>query len=114
MTDVLDEFLRQEEGWVLVNLWEEWADACRRMNQVMDDLETGAEHQLTILRLNLSDHRAWASSHRVEGTPSLLVFHQGRLVAAVRGVVDLPTLRAWLSQLEHDVGSAEWSVGTDV
>lgn len=100
MKDFLDEFLQTEDGVVLVNLWEDWADACRLMEEVMRAVEEQRRATVRVLRLSLSEHRDWAADHQVEGTPCLLVFRGGELVGAIRGVVDLPTLLRRLDELE--------------
>ena len=43
MTDPLDAFIERQAGMVLVNLWADYADACRAMASLMDRLENEGE-----------------------------------------------------------------------
>jgi len=99
MRDILDEFLELQRGTVLVNFWEDYTEACSLMDQVMQQLEALQAQKLRILRLHLSEHRTWAEHYRVRGTPSILVFHDGKLVARIRGRVDYDTILDRLRRL---------------
>ena len=85
MNDVLDDFLKRQSGVVLVNLWEDYTEACTLMEEVMKQLEAVMGTNLHVLRLPMSENRQWAEQFRVRGTPSVLVFSEGKLVAKLRG-----------------------------
>ncbi len=99
MSDVLDDFLKRQQGVVLVNLWEEYADACSLMEKVMKQLEKVVGERLHILRLPMSENRKWAEHYRVRGTPSVLVFQDGKLIARFRGKMEYKEVVNKLRQL---------------
>lgn len=99
MNDVLDDFLKRQSGVVLVNLWEDYTDACSLMEKVMKQLEAVMGSTMHILRLPMSENRKWAEQFRVRGTPSVLVFHDGKLVAKFRGRMEYKDVVNKLRQL---------------
>lgn len=71
----LDIFLRSYAGLVLVNLWERNCQASLYMDQLMRELER--LRPIPILRLTLTEYRAWAGAHGIYGTPALIAYHDG-------------------------------------
>jgi hypothetical protein len=70
---------------VLVNLWERNCQASLYMEQLMGDLER--VKPIPVLRLTLTEYRAWATAHGIYGTPALLVYHNGYPLFRVIGRV---------------------------
>jgi len=104
MTDPLYAFLERQPGLVIVNLWEDYADACQAMEKVMARLEGESPVDLKILRLKLSENRQWATEHEVRGTPTLLIFINGNQVLRLRGNVAYDYLVERLTELLERTG----------
>ena len=74
MSSDLETFLRQYDGLVLVNFWEENSEASASMARLLDSIQQF--RQVPILKLLLADHREWAHLHGVHGTPALIAYYR--------------------------------------
>lgn len=89
---ILDELLSQSGGSLIINFWEKCTGASCTMEAIMDELESMLESQgidMLILRLNLDDNRNWARKYKVQGTPSMVIVHDHKVVTAIRGKVTI-------------------------
>ncbi len=81
----LDELLEVEKGLVLVNLWQNEPIDVDPMNEIMDLIEESLSMRPLILRLPVKENISLVERYHVFGTPVLLIFVQGQLVAKMRG-----------------------------
>lgn len=72
----LEQFLQEYSDLVLINLWEKSCEASLQMDRLMQELERFK--RLSVLRLNLTEYRGWASAHGIYGTPALIAYYRGR------------------------------------
>ena len=83
MSSDLEAFLQQYSDLVLVTFWEDTSDAGAYMAQLLDNIEP--LRQVPVLNLALAEHREWAHTHGVHGTPALIVYYRHQLLFRVIG-----------------------------
>jgi thioredoxin 1 len=79
LTDAtFDEVLGAADVPVLVELMAPWCQPCRMMAPVLDELASELDGELVVGRLDVDANRASMARHRVMGTPTMVLFVDGR------------------------------------
>ena len=105
MSRELETFLQQHPDLVLVNFWQEGCDASRYMAQMLATLEHF--QRVSVLHLNLSEHRPWARGHGIFGTPALVVYRHRRPLFRIIGRVTPEELMRRFLDVEGEVEDIE-------
>ena len=94
----------QAQGPVLVDLWAQWCPPCRKMGPVIDELARVTDGRVTVGKLDVDQHPEVAERYGVRSIPTLLLFHEGKLVDKRVGAMPLEELQAFVGA--HDVETA--------
>jgi thioredoxin len=86
--DVLDSDLP-----VLVDLWAAWCGPCKLIAPVVERLATDYAGRMKVAKLNVDENPATASRLNVQGIPTLLIFHRGKVIERIVGAAPEPLLR---------------------
>ncbi|MGR3273986.1 thioredoxin family protein [Acaryochloris marina NIES-2412] len=70
----------QSETAVLVSFWAPWCGVCRWVEPLLIQVQMDYGSELKVVAVNADENFAIASQYRLTNIPSLLLFHQGRLV----------------------------------
>lgn len=70
----------QSETPVLVSFWAPWCGVCRWVEPLLIQVQADYGSTLKIVTINADENFPIASQYRLTNIPSLLLFHQGRLV----------------------------------
>jgi thioredoxin 1 len=70
---------------VLVEFWAPWCGACRAMEPMLQQFEQMRGHQILVLKVNGDDNPGLMNQYGITGLPTLLAFHQGRLLDRLLG-----------------------------
>jgi thioredoxin 1 len=92
-----DREVLQAPGLVLVDLWAEWCPPCRKMGPVIDELARLTEGRVTVGKLDVDQHPDVAERYGVRSIPTLLLFHEGKVVDRRVGAMPLEPLQALLA-----------------
>ena len=87
------EVLRSEVP-VLVDFFGDWCQPCKQMDPEVAALEHQVSGKAKVVKVDIDKSKRLAQMLRIESVPSYIVFHQGRPVAAERGVVPRSRLLA--------------------
>lgn len=85
---------------VLVDFWAAWCPPCRMMDPVLESLAK----DFKVYKVNVETNQPLAARYRVNSIPTLMIFHQGRVVARHEGVTPEAKLRAELAALQAPAG----------
>lgn len=84
---------------VVVDVWAAWCGPCRVLGPIVDRLAEAYEGRVTFAKLDVDQNQATAARFNVQTIPSLLFFHNGKLVDRTVGLLPESIARAKVEQL---------------
>jgi thioredoxin 1 len=70
---------------VLVDFYASWCGPCRMIAPALEQLAQRYEGQAKVVKVDVEQEPALAGQFRIQGVPTLLFFHNGKLVDSVVG-----------------------------
>lgn len=84
---------------VLVDFWAEWCGPCRMLAPTVEQLAEEYAGKIKVAKCNVDQCPQTASTHNVQGIPTLIVFHNGKVVSQNVGVVPKDTIKQMFASL---------------
>ena len=83
---------------VLVDFYADWCGPCKTMAPILQ--QVAAEHagKVKIIKIDVDRNQAVAQQYRVQSIPTLILFHQGKVLWRQAGVVPPGQLKLVLQQ----------------
>lgn len=95
--DNFDVAVDRARPWVVVKVWEPGCPHCKRMKPLFNRVAVEFMDQIDFFTLDAAAEPAWADTYRVNGLPTLIVFHQGQEISRNPGYLPLDALRNWIA-----------------
>lgn len=87
--------LRSNAIQVLLDVWAPWCGPCVAMAPMFERAATLLEPHVRLLKLNADTAPDFLSRHAVRSIPTLLLFHQNRVIAQNAGAMPAERIVQW-------------------
>jgi thioredoxin len=81
----LDQFLSQTEVPALIDFHAQWCTPCQMMQPVLEDLANLFEGRIRIATVDTDKAPVLSSKYKIEALPTLLLFHNGKVLERLVG-----------------------------
>ena len=82
---------------VLVDFYADWCGPCKAMAPILEQVAARHQGKIKVVKVDVDRNPAAAQQFRVQGIPTLILFHQGQPVWRQSGVVPEPQLNQVLA-----------------
>lgn len=86
----------REPGLVLVDFWSLTCGYCRMMDPHLERIANQFSGLLKVVKINVSDSPTTASSHGIQGVPTLALYWNGKFLTQQAGAMDFPSIIQWI------------------
>jgi thioredoxin 1 len=83
---------------VLVDFYADWCGPCKTMAPILQQVAAENSGKVKVIKIDVDHNQAVAQQYRVQGIPTLILFHQGKIVWRQSGVVPAHQLNQVLRQ----------------
>jgi thioredoxin 1 len=83
---------------VLVDYWAEWCAPCKMIAPLVDESAASYAGRLTVAKIDIDDNPKTAGRYHVRSIPTLMLFKDGRPIAAKVGAVNRSQLAAFIQE----------------
>lgn len=89
----------RSRGIVLVYFWSPWCGHCTRYAPTFDELAKEYAGKMTFAKLNCDENPDVASKCQVRGTPTIVIYRDGRQLDSILGGIPKVQLKARLDSI---------------
>jgi len=83
---------------VIVDFWAPWCGPCRMVAPTLEKLAKEHAGDLIVAKVNTDENPEWAMKYGVQGIPTMLLIHGGKIVNRQVGALPEPMLRDVIEQ----------------
>jgi thioredoxin 1 len=83
---------------VVVDFWAPWCGPCKAVAPILDKLAEEYSGKAVIAKVNTDEDNQYAAQYGVQGIPTMIFFHEGKLVHRQVGALPEPIMRDLFEQ----------------
>ncbi len=81
---------------VIVDFWAEWCGPCKVIAPILDELAGGYKDKMIVAKIDIDQNQEMPVKYGVRGIPTLILFHNGDVVATKVGAASKSQLEAFI------------------
>ena len=81
------EEVMESEKPVIVDFWAEWCMPCRMLAPIFEELSKEYGNRMKFAKLNVDETPEIAQTFGIQGIPTLLIFHKGKVIERIVGLL---------------------------
>ncbi|MCB2179874.1 thioredoxin [bacterium] len=93
-----EETVLKNELPVVVDFWAPWCGPCKMVGPILDKLAKEYAGQVVIAKVNTDEDQQFAMQYGVQGIPTMIFVHDGKLIHRQVGALPEPVLRDLFEQ----------------
>src|SRR5687768_6964294 len=82
----------------LVDFYEDWCGPCKTLAPILEQVAADFNGKVKVIKIDVDKNQPVALQYRVQGIPTLILFHQGKVLWRQSGVVPAPQLSQVIRQ----------------
>jgi thioredoxin 1 len=83
---------------VIVDFWAPWCGPCKMVAPTLEKLAEEYAGKLLVAKVNTDQNQEWAMKYGVQGIPTMLLIHNGKVLNRQVGALPEPMLRDVIEQ----------------
>jgi thioredoxin 1 len=93
-----EQHIYSESRPVLLKFGAQWCGPCRSLDANLQEIEPMIREQVKVVRVDVDEHQALASSFGVSSIPHSFVLYRGKIVSERKGSIASAALKTWVAQ----------------
>jgi len=89
---------------VLVDFHAEWCGPCKMMSPIIQQFSAEMGNALRVIKVDVDKNPGAASTYRIQGVPTVMLFNNGEVVWRQAGVVPIHMLRQAVERYVNTAG----------
>lgn len=73
-------------GYALIGYWASWCDACKRQNQLLEEMEKELSEEIKIFTVDVNDNRVISNKQGVKNIPTLILYSNSKPIERFQGL----------------------------
>lgn len=111
--DDFDKLVLAADKPVVVDFWAAWCRPCVSLTPILEKLAEDFADRLIIAKVDVEGNPLRQEEFQVRGLPTLLFFHQGKLVKRLMGAMPRARLHTEFEQFLAEIGTATKTVSPE-
>ena len=97
---------------VVVDFWATWCAPCRAITPTLERIAMEYSDRLIVAKVDVDENPIYAQQYGVQGIPTLLLVHQGKIVNRIVGALPEARLKASVQDFLDQIASPASGLAT--